>query len=327
MPHATIPAQTVATNRPKQPRTRLVREDAAATKPPRRRKPKAAATTVPPTSEPRRPGRPPKAREPEPFVEPIAAGSVKHLKLDRIDLEDMTFMFRASMRVGDLKESIRTEGQQLPIIVRKRKDGKYQVISGFRRTRAIKELGWDTIATIERELRDEEAFKASVLENTARKTYSDLDRAYVIREYEERGHKGTDVATLMGLSKRQKNNLKGLLDLPKEVQHALEKDGKFKATHALLVKKLKKKYPHLDYGRWIRLCDEEDLSVAQLTRRVNEAYRGADAKGFMGLFNAKGTNAEGGMFRFKPLRVDLGKMSEEERGKLKEEVRALWERL
>lgn len=316
----------MATRHPKQPRTRLVREDAGQEKPTRRRKRKAASAAAPPASgRPR--GRPATPKDPVPFVEPIAAGSVRHLKLDRIDFEDTTFMFRASMRVGDLRESIRKEGQQLPIIVRKRKDGKYQVISGFRRTRAIKDLGWDTIAVIERELKDEEAFKASVLENTARKTYSDLDRAYVIREYEARGHKGTDVASLMGLSKRQKNNLKGILDLPKEVQHALEKDGKFKATHALLLKKLKKKYPHLDYGRWIRLCDEEDLSVAQLTRRVNEAYRGTDAKGFTGLFNAKGTNEEGGTFRFKPVLVDLGKMSTEDKAKLKEGLRALWERL
>ena len=260
----------------------------------------------------------------------IGEHRVKRIQVSDINYEDETYRFRASLRFGALKKSIETHGQQLPIVVR-RGPGKrkYQIISGFRRATAIRELGWPAVVAITRnELTDEEAFRAAVLENTARKTYSDIDRANVIRRYEEGGHRSDEVATLMGLSKRQKNNLRSLLDLPREVQDAIDNPAThFKTTHALTLKKLTRRYSDLDYPRWITLCNEEALSISQLTRRVNAAYRPNEDRQFETLFNAHGTRWETGEVRFAPVKVKLDELSDAEKTRLRRELIRLLESL
>jgi hypothetical protein len=42
---------------------------------------------------------------------------VEHIPLSKVDLDDRTFMFRAALRVGPLKDSIEADGLQVPIIV------------------------------------------------------------------------------------------------------------------------------------------------------------------------------------------------------------------
>ena len=124
------------------------------------------------------------------------------------------------VRVSDLVKSIKESGQQIPAVVRPHpnqgKGYKWQLISGFRRATALAELKATHIAAyVRRDLTDDqEAFRASVLENMARKTYSDIDRAYVIKRHQDAGYTGFEVAALMNLTKRQKNNLLSLLDLP-----------------------------------------------------------------------------------------------------------------
>ena len=277
----------------------------------------AAAVEAPP----KRRGR--QKKDPPVFIAPIAEGKVEHLPLAALNLDnDQTYMFRALLRVGDLAASIQAQGQQIPIIVRPHptRDG-YQIISGFRRATAIKEIGWTTVAAIVRELDDESAFRASVLENTARKTYSDIDRAYVFKAYKDRDYKSGDIGAMMGLTERQVNNLLSLLELPKTVQDALsDTDAAFKATHALFLRKMKRKYPKLDYGRWIRATNDEELSVAQLTRQINEAYRAVDPPAFSGLLNPKSSKLEEGLVHFKPVKIQISSLAAAERAALKEEL-------
>lgn len=264
-------------------------------------------------------------KEPPPFVAPIPVGSVVHLALSDLNLHDETYMFRAALRVGDLAHSLQHQGQQIPVIVRKHptKPG-FQIVSGFRRATAIAMLGWTTVAAIVRDLDDEAAFRASVLENTARKTYSDIDRAHVFKAHKDRGFRSDNVGQMMGLTKRQVNNLLGLLELPKSVQEALaDPDGAFKATHALYLRKVKRRYPKLDYGKWIKVINAEALSVSQLTRRVNEDLRAKSAPAFGGIFNPKSTALAEGMVHFKPIKIDLKTIGEEERDVLVNDLEAI----
>ena len=277
------------------------------------------------------------------FIEPVE-GKVVLLPLSKLDFDDTTFMFRAALRIGDLKRSIAEQGQQLPIIVRRRKryDRTRQIVSGFRRANAIKDIGWDTIAAIERDDLmddDETAFRVAVLENTARKTYSDIDRANVIRSYEDRGYSAVQVADLMGLTERQKRNLRGLLDLPDAVQQSI--DGEhiyFKTTHALQLKKLLAKHgkctqdPWNEKGdaqreeeleewmSWVSTVNEEELSVSQLVRRINGVYRLPDRPPFDTVFNPRGTDLENRVVRLMPLKFELDDMSKQEKTALKAEL-------
>jgi ParB/RepB/Spo0J family partition protein len=210
--------------------------------------------------------------------EGFSTGDVRLIPLDRIDLDDTRFRFRATLRVGTLSKSIKADGLHVPIIVRSFGRGRgtrYQIISGFRRTTAVRDLGFEAVpAVVRNDLEDdEEAFRASVLENTQRKTWSDIDRALVIRGYDERGHTGREIAEVLGLTDRQARNIRSLLELPEEAQRAVDDEGdKVTATHAITVRQLAARYPDLDWGRWgewsqmTRPCEQEHSELYGTTK-------------------------------------------------------------
>jgi ParB/RepB/Spo0J family partition protein len=237
------------------------------------------------------------------------------------------------LRLGPLKKSLASEGQQLPIVVRKvgkTKAMRYQIISGFRRATAMRELGYATIAAIIREdLEDDEAaFKASVIENEQRKTYSAIDRALVILGYKKAGYSSVAVGDLMGLTRKQASNIMGLLTLPQVVQDAIdEPDGKFTATHGLTLRTLLGKYPGLDAAKWVETVKAEGLSVKAMKRAVNKAHRPASRPPLGSIFNAGKTDTTAGVYRLSPVRVVVADLSSGERDALKAELRSLLEAL
>jgi ParB/RepB/Spo0J family partition protein len=214
------------------------------------------------------------------------------------------------------------------VVLRGRNRGqkRFQIISGFRRCNAAKSIGWTEISAIVRpsDFSEEDAFRASVLENTERKTYSDIDRAYVIRAYRSRGLGSIDIGELMGLSKRQTNNIYSLLELPDSVQAAIDDpEQHFGATHGLTLKKLARKYEGLDFDAWVSQVNEHQLSVASLTRQVNQEYRPALPNGFKTIFNSTSTDLGAGQVRLMPIKFTVGDLTEAERNSLKGELQAL----
>jgi len=263
----------------------------------------------------------------------IAESRVVHIPIDKLDMDDTTFVFRAALRVGPLKKSIEVEGQQLPIVVRKKgrtRGMRYQVISGFRRATAMKELGLKSIAAIVRQdLDDDEAaFRAAVVENEQRKTYSDIDRALVILRHQKMGYSSVEVADLMGLSKRQKNNLVSLLALPDVVKEAIdEPDSHFGATHGITLRQLASKYSELEYGKWVDAVNDDGLSVAQLKRAVNEAHKAAGPAPLGSIFNEGATKRNEGVFRLQPVKVVVNDLADEDKERLKAELQEMLEAL
>ena len=145
--------------------------------------------------------------------------------ITKLDYNDRSLMFRVTLRLADLQASIAAEGQQIPIVVRPSADSEtYQIISGFRRATAMRELDLDAVAAIVRhDLDDDElAFRAAIIENEQRQTCSDIDRALAIIRYEQASWTSVEVADLMGLSERQKSKLKRLLTLPEAVQASID---------------------------------------------------------------------------------------------------------
>jgi ParB family chromosome partitioning protein len=313
--------------------------EAPALEPKRRGMPPAATAVEAPPGEAAAPptqrrGRPPKSATgsaPASAVAPSVLGVdlvVRQVPLSGIDLSDTTYRFRAVVRVSDLVKSIKESGQQIPAVVRPHPRPsagyKWQLISGFRRATALTELKFPTIAAyVRRDLvDDQEAFRASVLENMARKTYSDIDRAYVIKRHQDAGYQSFEVAGLMNLTKRQKNNLLSLLDLPQEVQTAIGEDGTaFKATHALTLKKLKAKHPKLNYVEWVSRINNENLSISQTIRAVNEAFKGKDSKKTLpSIFRSDGTDLNAGDVRLRPVKFNATSLTTAEKKKLREEL-------
>ncbi len=264
-----------------------------------------------------------------PLVQGVAPDAVVvQLPLEKIDLDDQTFMFRATLRSASLARSIRDEGQQTPVVVRMRESDtseRYQLVSGFRRVHAIQALGRTEVEAIIRDnLDDEAAFRASVLENTHRRSYSDIDRAIAISEYARLGHASTDIATMMGLTRQMKNLIQSLLELPQAVQDAVDDPTRpFCATHAYTLRGYAQKHPDLDYARWVGLVVDKRLSVTGLKRALKAHHDGGEGPSFRSVFQAKWTDWDAGEIRFSPVKVTVSELSDDEKRALKAELMRL----
>ena len=87
-------------------------------------------------------------------------------------IKDDTFKYRANLNVDELVDSIRQDGQLIPIVVRPF-NSKYQLISGFRRIAAMTKLGRKKVqAKVMNSLSDIQARKISLLEKIERNSLS-----------------------------------------------------------------------------------------------------------------------------------------------------------
>lgn len=280
------------------------------------------------TPAPKKRGRPAKEKVVPEFVQALGTNAaVVTVALSNIDLADTTFRFRQVLRVADLVASLEANGQKVPAILREVKGrNKYQIISGFRRITAIAKIGWDKVnAIVLDNVSDDEAWKISVIENEARKTYSDLDRGYAIRQYVDMGHTVEEVATtVFHLSRKQATRLKSLVDLPKAVQEAIGEKG-FTATHALVLKQLADRFgDRVDYKTWIDKVGSEELSVSQLRSAILAAVR-EEAKGAPIVVFVKRKNKATGAetIRLRPVKIDPSTLSAKQRSQLVKDLKTV----
>ncbi len=87
-----------------------------------------------------------------------------------------------------LKESLREQGQEVPILVRPHpiREGRYQAAYGHRRLRATRELGLKVRAVV-RALDDHQLVVAQGVENSARRDLSFIERAMFAKALEDAG--------------------------------------------------------------------------------------------------------------------------------------------
>src|SRR5690554_3693129 len=153
------------------------------------------------------------------YVEEIAgraSAGVTEVPLSEVDLDNTQFEYRLDPDLAALVESIKKDGQQIPVIVRG-KEPPYQLICGFRRTRSIKAIGGATVkAVILADLDDEKAHRLSVLENEERKSLSDLDRANACQRLQKEGKTQEEIARIMGCSQPQVSRYLSLLSLDRK---------------------------------------------------------------------------------------------------------------
>jgi hypothetical protein len=133
---------------------------------------------------------------------------------------------------------------------------------------------------------------------------------------------------LMGLRKRQKNYLKGLIELPKIVQEAIDDpEVPFTATHGVTLRQMDAKYPELNYRRWVEKVIEDGLSVAQLKRAINKAHKPTGPAPLGSIFNEGSSDKENGVFRLAPVKVVVADLGDEDKEQLKAELAELMEAL
>jgi ParB family chromosome partitioning protein len=206
------------------------------------------------------------------YVEAVASGQtgVREINFDEIDLTNTQFEYRLDPDLTLLIDSIRNDGQQIPVIVRGQKP-PYQLICGFRRTRSIKTIGGQTVkAIILPEISDDKAHRLSVLENEERKSLTDLDRANACKRLQEEGKTMEEIGRIMNRSAMQISRYLSLLSLPPDVMDAL-KQGKIQTGHALELRAVAGS--NIDVKPIIEVIKRNAMSVRELQRKLKAALK------------------------------------------------------
>ncbi len=134
--------------------------------------------------------------------------------------------------IDGLAASINTQGLLQPIVVRKKVNG-YEIISGERRYRALKQLGWDTAPCIlKAQVSDREMLELALVENIQREDLNDVEIAHAYqRLLLECSLSHEQLSARVGKSRSAITNTLRLLKLPNVVQQMIQ-DGALSSGHA-----------------------------------------------------------------------------------------------
>ena len=167
----------------------------------------------------------------------------------------------------ELTESIRTLGLIQPITVRRKAEGRYQIISGERRFRACRLAGMDMIPAYIREANDQGMLEMAIVENIQRENLDPIEVAMSYqRLIEECSLTQEQMAVRVGKKRASVTNFLRLLKLPAKIQHDL-KVGLLSVGHAKVLLGVE------DIRLQEYLCDlviKDDMSVRQLEEKIKK---------------------------------------------------------
>lgn len=130
-------------------------------------------------------------------------------------------VFRAES-INELAETIQAHGLLQPIIVREYESGKYEIIAGERRFRAIKKLEWTEVPAIIDNLTDDETAAMALIENLQREALSPIEEAQAYENLLAQNElTQTQLAQAVGKSQSFIANKLRLLKLPETIQEAI----------------------------------------------------------------------------------------------------------
>lgn len=108
--------------------------------------------------------------------------SIEEVELSKIDtFKNHPFLVNNDESLKELSKSIKENGLLNPLIVRKKDDGRYELISGHRRKLAMEQLGFTKAKTIVKELTDDEAVIEMVDSNMYREKILPSEKAYAYK--------------------------------------------------------------------------------------------------------------------------------------------------
>jgi ParB family chromosome partitioning protein len=202
---------------------------------------------------------------------------VQHLRIDAIVPNRyqprQTF---PPQELAELAASLKQSGLLQPVLVRRKGDGMYELISGERRWRAAREAGLETIQAMIRNCSDEESILLALVENLQREDLNPIEmaRAYQ-RMMNEFGLTQDIVAQRVGCERSSVANAVRLLQLPVEVQHLIETD-QLSAGHAKVILGLASpaeqlRVAHLAVSRNLSVRETEHILSSGLIARKRHA--------------------------------------------------------
>lgn len=173
------------------------------------------------------------------FSGDLVAGKVMNIDVTRI--EPNPYQPRLELNDGTQKElmaSIEARGLLQPIVIQKRAQGGYTLVSGQRRLDAFVRLGREIIPAIVREGSDADLLVDAIVENIQREGLNPLEIAISIERLKNEKAKQKEkitydeIAALIGKDKATVSKLMSLLKLDKKVQERIAK-GDYKVLQVL----------------------------------------------------------------------------------------------
>lgn len=209
---------------------------------------------------------------------------VQHLSLDAIVPNRyqprQTF---SPQELAELAASLKQSGLLQPVLVRRKGDGMYELISGERRWRAAREAGLATIQAVIRNCSDEESILLALVENLQREDLNPMEMAKAYqRMMNEFGLTQDIIAQRVGCERSSIANIVRLLNLPVEVQQLIETDH-LSAGHAKVILGLASpaeqlRVAHLVVARNLSVRETENILASGLSvrkRNTKELRRSA----------------------------------------------------
>jgi len=152
---------------------------------------------------------------------------VKDIKMEDIKLSSLNI--RKDLKAGtedtgleDLPESIKEKGLLNPLIVRRLRDGTYEIVAGQRRFLACQKLGLKTVPAIIRDITDDtDATILSLIENVHRADLNPLDKARAYQKIYDKYRDYNKVAKETGVTIPTIKKYLKLLNLAPSIQEKL----------------------------------------------------------------------------------------------------------
>lgn len=138
------------------------------------------------------------------------AGDVKEIPLSELhEFHNHPFQIRSDEELAEMIESVREHGVLVPGIVRKRKEGGYEIIAGHTRKHVCELLGFETMPVFVKEMDDDEASLVMVDSNIQRENIrpSEKAKAYKIK-YDAMKNQGKAGNSLKMMSEESGENYK-----------------------------------------------------------------------------------------------------------------------
>ena len=174
----------------------------------------------------------------------------------------------------ELAESIKSQGVMQPVLVRPLASGGFEIVAGERRWRAARMAGLSSVPAIIKDIPDQQALAAALIENIQREDLNPLEEAQGIqRLIAEFGLTHQAIAETLGRSRAAVSNMLRLLELAPPVRELLEQ-GRIDMGHARALLAL-------PVARQIELAREaalKGLTVREVEQRVALALKTPQAR-------------------------------------------------
>lgn len=177
-------------------------------------------------------------------------------------------------KLGELKDSIVGKGIIQPVIVRPIADG-YELIAGERRLRAVKELGYDEIPAIVKDVSDADSLELSLIENIQREELNPIEEANAYKDLIERFKFSQDeISKAVGKDNSTVSNTLRLLSLPQLIQDYISGDllsmGHAKTILSLPTERARIRFAKRIIRKSISVRQAEDLIRQRLQKPIRK---------------------------------------------------------